>query len=228
MKNKGLSFIETLIALVLVGLLMNALLHCYANSKQQELQFEKMVHLSLERQWIQDLLSQSIRRAGFTPCLSLQYLNLPFKAIHIEHASSLTLHRMDEHFSQVMHVLNERQIALEPGVSFHRKQKIIIAGCERAQLNQVESVSASLGALLVTLKDPLDSGLSATLYVGAWLRERWYAKAHQGLFYESEHSEVMSPSVEKIHISQQQAMYEVTLTWVGGEIQRFSVGVRGV
>jgi Tfp pilus assembly protein PilW len=55
---------------------MAALIQFYLTSKQHYLQTEKVLEAGFEVQWVMDLLSDSIRRAGFTPCLGLDHLTV--------------------------------------------------------------------------------------------------------------------------------------------------------
>src|SRR5690242_19280686 len=73
-KQFGFSLSELLISLLLASSIMAMLTQCYLNSKHQYMQAQKILALRFDLQWVSDLLADSIRRAGFTPCLGIEQL----------------------------------------------------------------------------------------------------------------------------------------------------------
>lgn len=121
----GFSLIELLISLFLVSLISTMLIQAYVLNKQQYISIEAKLERHFDVQWVRDLLADSVRRAGFTPCLNIAQLEaidrrkqpqfLGLNAIEIK-KDSLQVNRMSEHFAEFIATAKAQQILVSQGI----------------------------------------------------------------------------------------------------------------
>ncbi len=235
-KQAGMSLLEVLISLFLSSLIMTTLTQFYLSSKKQYLEAEAILAKNFDVQWVSDLLSDSIRRAGFTPCLSIDQLITDDKlqSIRIQnHPQQLIqIQRMDEHFYQVKQLNGSTKIVIERSV-FHEKNPILIADCEHAEVHQVLGVTVQANRTILTLKEPLRFSYSASVYVGEFVEERWFIKkkaiGETALYYQANQAEEMTPLIHSMNsYIQDKQLLKIIMGLDKGKKQELWVRVRGI
>jgi len=73
-KQAGIGLSEVIISLFLASLILTLLTQLYLSNKRQYSEAQKLLETNFDLQWVSDLMSDSIRRAGFTPCLGIDQL----------------------------------------------------------------------------------------------------------------------------------------------------------
>ncbi len=213
-KQLGLGLSELLISLFLASLLSTILIQSYLLNKRHYMTLRDSLAVNVDLLWVQDLLSDSIRRAGFTPCLSIDQLQAVDRRIHQQSLSSLTIEekaqvvqikRMSEQFSELLS-FNKQEILISPERSLRVKQAIVIADCERAEVHQIVQINRTAQGSLLTLDSPIFFSYPSLSYVGHWLEERWFIKKNQeglnALYYQQVHSEELTPVIHSMKIKQ--------------------------
>lgn len=234
-KQAGMSLSEVLIGLFLSSLIMMTLTQFYLSSKKQYLAAQDILSKNFDVQWVSDLLSDSIRRAGFTPCLSIDQLinDDKLQSIRVQNnpQQSIQIQRMDEHFFKVKRLHGATKIVVERSV-FHEKNPILIADCEHAEVHQILSVSSQADGTVLTLKKPLRFPYSSSVYVGEFVEERWFIKKNAGgeeaLYYQANQAEEMTPLIHSMNSSiREKQLVKIVMELDMGKKQELWVRVRG-
>ncbi|KTC83474.1 PilW family protein [Legionella cincinnatiensis] len=244
-KQGGMSLSEVLISLFLASVIMTALIQFYLESKHQYLEMEKVLEAEFDVQWVDDLLSDSIRRAGFTPCLGLDQLKVTdhrnyqnnVHALNVKNQPSqfIQVSRMKEHFAKLIKIESPTTLLVQHLVSLNEKRPLLIADCKHAEIHELIGVNQQVNETRVILKKPLLHFYETSAYVGEFLEERWFikknAKRKNALYYQSIQAEevtslVHSLSLEKQFIQGKQFL-EVTLGLEDDKTHKIMVAVRG-
>ncbi|MBI2786290.1 MAG: prepilin cleavage protein [Legionella longbeachae] len=244
-RQMGISLSEVLISLLLASIMMTLLIQLYLNSKNQYIAAEKILSVGFDLQWVSDLMSDSFRRAGFTPCLGIDQLlvvdrrsNLePIHALQIENQPHqlIQVNRMNEHFTKIIKIESATEILVENPVVLQRKRPIMIADCAHAEVHSLFSVARQANGSLITLDKPLYFSYDKSAYLGEYLAERWFirknAKGNNTLHYQSIQTEEVSPLIHSLHIKNQRVhnkqFLEIMLGLDEGKTQKLMVAVRG-
>ncbi|QMT60684.1 PilW family protein [Legionella sp. PC997] len=212
-KQTGLSLTEVLISLFLASLIMTVLIQLFLESKHQYLETEQVLAIRFDLQWVSDLLSDSIRRAGFTPCLGIERLQTidrrthqnKIKALHVgNHPEQLIqVNRMSEYFAKIIKIESRTKIWVKNSVVFHKKRPLIIADCEHAEIHELLDIESQSEHSLIVLKKPLFFTYNTSTYVGEYLEEKWFIKNNthhkDTLHYKLIHTEEITPLIHYIH-----------------------------
>lgn len=239
MKQLGLSLSELLISLFLVSLLSSLLIQVYLLNKKHYFALHQALAEHFELHWAQDLLVESIRQAGFTPCLNIEHLqvidrrisNKKFSGQSIEvKAQEIQSNHMAEHFGVLRSVLNKQELIVSSGASLRVGQALLIADCQRAELHQIIHKKKLADGVLLTSAKPLLFSYSSLTYVGQWLEERWFIKKNPAgiaaLYYHQAHSEELTPLIHSMGIKQD-GEKQVDIVWdLGKKKYAFSLVVR--
>lgn len=244
-KQSGVSLAEVLIGLVLASLIMTLLMQFYLSSKRQYLEAEDILSRSFDLRWVGELLSDSIRRAGFTPCVGIEQLIVNDRrpkggvihalSVNNEVPQSIQINRMHEHFSQVLKIKHFTQIMVASTRLFKAKRPLMIADCEHAEVQNIVAVESAPGGTLITLARPLLFSYAAGASVGEFLEERWFIKknrqAEASLHYQLAQTEEITPLVHSLNTQLKnahgRALLEVNLGLAEGKIYKLLVAVRG-
>ena len=70
------TYTEILISLFLATFILTVLTQFYLSNKRHYIDTQKQLENHLDLQWVRELLSDSIRRAGFTPCVGIRQLRV--------------------------------------------------------------------------------------------------------------------------------------------------------
>lgn len=164
-KQAGLSLTEVLISLFLTSVIITTLFQLYLGSKRQYVEIEKILTTRFDLQWVSDLLSDSIRRAGFTPCLGIDRLQVIDRRNHQNKIQALQIgnqpnqfiqvNRMNEHFTKIVKIQGATRILVQNPVSFHKKRPVLIADCEHAEVQELLEIEQQAENSLITLNKPL-------------------------------------------------------------------------
>ncbi|WP_298623205.1 prepilin cleavage protein [uncultured Legionella sp.] len=212
--NSGFGLTEIMISLFLSSIIITGLIQLYLNVKQHYLESQKALEVHLEVQWISDLLSDSIRRSGFTPCLSVDRLvsmdmrNLGhvltgFKWVSSE--QSLFISRMSNVFSERIEFRSPTEIAVMGEVVFNKHRPLIIADCHHAEVHQILKIVSLHKGQLITIAAPMMYSYDQSVFVGEWIEEKWMIKNNgrgiDALYYQSIQTEELSSLVHSLSVS---------------------------
>jgi hypothetical protein len=207
----GDSLVELLIALFLVSLITSILIQAYTFNKRLYLSVENKLEQHFDVQWIRDLLSDSIRGAGFTPCINIEHLEVVDRrvlpkyinneAITIK-ANMLQVNRMGEQFVELMALMSPQQILVSPEPIFQKHSSIIIADCEHAEIHKIKQIEKTALGSVWTLDAPVLFEYPSVTYVGQWVEELWFIKKNReeipALFFKQMRSEELSPLIHSL------------------------------
>jgi hypothetical protein len=245
-KQTGVSLSEVLISLFLSSLIITILMQFYLSSKHQYSEAQEILATSFDVRWVRDLMSDSIRRAGFTPCLGIDQLTVEDRryngaAIHALSVKNqpqqlIQINRMNEHFAKVLAIQSSTQIVASQTVVFNEKRPLLIADCEHAEVHQIFSIQPYADRVLVTLDKPLQFTYTSSTYIGEFLEERWFIKKNsegkETLHYQLTQTEEITPLIHslKIHIQNlhEKTFIEVIMGLAEGKTQKLLVAVRGL
>lgn len=236
----GFSLPELLVSLFLSSIIMMLVVQFYLSNKQQYLVTHEMLEADFDLQWVKGMIGNSIRRAGFTPCLAVdrldtldrQHLDLPVKSISLEHApqQSIQTNRMSEVFSELIEIKSLNQILVSSN-HFKVGHSVLIADCEHAEAHELVAVKNNRRGVLLTLAKPLMFSYGARAHVGEWLEERWFIK-EGSLYYHLFQTEELTALVHSLrgvrNIIHGKQFITVSLGIDSKRDETFYVAVRGL
>ncbi|AUH72531.1 PilW family protein [Legionella sainthelensi] len=244
-KQEGMSLSEVLISLFLATVIITMLIQFYLESKHQYLEIEKVLEAGFDVQWVDDLLSDSIRRAGFTPCLGLDQLKVidhrnyknNIQALNVgnQPIQFIQVRRMKENFAKLIKVESPTTLLVQHVSSLNEKRPLLIADCNHAEIHELIGIKQQVNETRIILKKPLIHFYETSAYVGEFLEERWFVKKNvkrqNALYYhwvqtEEVTSLVHSLSMEK-QFNQNKQFLEVTLGLENDKTHKIIVAVRG-
>lgn len=244
-KQMGLSLTEVLISLFLGSVIMTELIQLFIESKHQYLETEKVLAIRFDLQWVTDLLSDSIRRAGFTPCLGIDRLQIidqrnhhnKIRGLHVgNHPDQfIQVNRMNEYFAKIVKIQSSTRILVQNSVTFHKKRPILIADCEHAEIQEIFDMEQQGEHLLIILKKPLYFSYDTSLYVGEYLEEKWFIKNNANhedtLHYQLVHTEEITPLIHFMHtrnrVVRERQFLEISMGLDENKTHELRVWVRG-
>lgn len=193
----GLSLSELLIATFISSLLFAALSHQYGICKRYYQSIQARIEQETELQFVMELMQQSIRKSGFTPCLSLRYLESIDKRTNTGSLSSifmdaerhsLTIHRMSEVFERVQRIETPTELLTTYHQPLNTKHPLIIADCYHAEIQTAELLKTNAASQRIKLSQPLSHAYIPPLYVGEWIEEKYWMRTspHRGVMYQTE------------------------------------------
>jgi hypothetical protein len=202
----GITLMELLVAMGLASFMLAGIWRVYFYFRHAHDRLEKQLITAYELQLVTSLLRNSIRRAGFTPCMPLNSLWTEdgLYAYQIKDAG-LTLNRMSEpvYLTQVQdnrHLLltvdptyttsqglsaESRMLAtwLDPadklrdvGSGEERLKTHLIADCYHAELIHIKAIKTSYEGQQVELSNALHFNYLPPVYLGEWLSETYYMR----------------------------------------------------
>lgn len=209
-------------ALMLASLLLMVLVNYYAHAKRHYYQIQQHVAEQVDLFLVSELMRTSVRRAGFTPCASVERLvtadrrhgDLPLVAL-INTPSSIQMNHMHERFNTVLGIQNKTRILITKDSAIKQGRTMMIADCYHAELHPVDQVTRVANEQVITLSAPLMFDYQDPVYVGEWLEERYFIQVnhdgHTGLFYRVSHAEELTPMV---HALTAHVMKDENRSWV--------------
>jgi hypothetical protein len=207
--QKGLGLPELLIALVLASFITTGLMHNYLVTKKQYTTIQKKLECDIDLQLVTDLIRESVRQAGFTPCLSLDHLvtrdqrekHKPLVAVDFGLSPKpwLRLSRMSPRFDMVLDVVTSTQLLATSNQPLHRDQSIMIADCYHGEVHNIIGIEPTPQGQSITLSKPLAFEYHQPIYIADWLEERYFIRSgHTGestLFYQYQHAEELTAAI---------------------------------
>lgn len=196
---QGFSLIELLISLCLGSLLISLTMTQYVSCKKNHLAIQTRLEQTYEVQQVIEFIHDSSKRAGFTPCRSLNQLTLrdhrkqslvssPLVAVSIEN-QKLTIRHMSEVYIKIIEKINTTQLLTANTFPFQKKHPIVIADCFQADIYDNYFVQKTSRGNVITLKEPWLGEFIAPFYLGEWIEESFFIKKNtQGsaaLFYKT-------------------------------------------
>lgn len=209
-QHHGFTLSEILISLLLASLIFVALIHQFLSVKAHYTHVHRLIEEDIELQLVIELISDSIRRAGFTPCSNLNHLKTanrckndePLNAFEVIDQSKNELHlkRMSENFMQIDSFM-ESNVLLVHGSGFSKGERVLIADCFHAEVLEITDVKKSREQYLLTLNQPVRFAYENPVYIGQWLEESYYIRQNKNrpsLFYKLNHSEELTQCVKSV------------------------------
>lgn len=239
-REKGVSVLELLIGLFLASIILTVLMQFYLNNKKQYTESQIALETWFDVQWVSDQLGDSIRKAGFTPCLGINQLTT--KGLRGEHLQalrsqpqSLQISRMSELYASVRAFQSKTELLVSNGGFFKERHLLLIADCEHAEVHQILNVEQVSSGTLITLDRPLEFYYDLPTYAGEWLEEQWFIKTNEqgdnALYYKLVHSEELSPLIHslttRIQSKHDKQWVEAVLGWDEDKRHNLTVMVRG-
>ncbi len=225
-KKLGFGLSELLISLFLASLLSAVLIQTYLWSKVHYRRLHHILKIHFEVQWAQDLLADSIRRAGFTPCLPIDQLDWVDRRLNKQmnnFALRLTkeeikVNRMSEYFGQLLAIINQQEILVSTDTAIRLGQSLLIADCEQAEVHKIVQMKKNSSGFVLNLDSPIYFSYSPITYAGQWLEERWFIKENQkgkSLYYQQIHSEELTPFIKAMSIKSEKHVdqEQVDIRW---------------
>lgn len=204
--DDGFGLIELMISMALSCLLMALLVALFFSSRQHYDIAQTIMQRQSDRQLVNELLRNSIRGAGFTPCRGLTHLQTHGQAmtavrLNVGEHKALELSRMGEPWYKVATIINPSGLQLETTAGWAVGQRLLLADCFHAEVVTV----AHSDRTRVYLERPTRFSYSGTSYLGPWLQERFYTRLNsdnaQALYYETRHAEELSEHVTRLNAS---------------------------
>jgi hypothetical protein len=243
--QSGIGLSEVLISLFLASLIMTTLIQLYLSNKRQYIEAQKLLGVSFDLQWINDLLSDSIRRAGFTPCLGIDQLKsmdrrnfkstIPGLIIEQNSEQLIQINRMSESFTKVIDIQSPTRLIVSDGHLFKELHPVLIADCEHAEVHQILKVGKLEKNYFVILAKPLMFSYTPSVYMGEWFEEKWFIKQNNkkkpALYYKLFHTEELTTLIHSLRIQKKLVNGKQLITIVmdldDNKTQQLVVAVRG-
>jgi hypothetical protein len=234
----GISLSEVLISLFLASLIMTVLMQLYLGNKRQYLQAQHVLSDNLEVQWVSDLFSDSVRRAGFTPCLGVDLMEIKdwrnstriISGIETPSQQLIQINRMSEHFAKILKIQNALQVLVPDAEGLKEGHPVMIADCDHGEVHQVFGINKLANGYLITLKSPLMFSYAPSVYLGQWLEEQWFIK-HNSLHYKLFQAEELTPLIHSLEVKEKRfhnkRLIEIILGLDHDKSRRLIVAVRG-
>lgn len=213
----GFSLGEMLISLLLASLIISLLMQHYLKTKQQYLHGQHLLENAFELQLALELIRDSVQRAGFTPCLTVNLLRTldhrnnkrNLAALEFNHKKTPSVHikRMSEHFSAVIKWLDPSTLLVTANKKkFFRGQAVFIADCYHGEVQQIFSREKLGKNWRIKFQKPLSFSYDERdTYVGEWLEETFFVQKNSqqqlALFYQLDHPEELTPLINKMTIT---------------------------
>lgn len=214
-EQSGFSLSEMLISLFLASLITITFSQLYLSSKSQYLKAQELLEINFDLEWVSALLSDSIRKAGFTPCMGIEHLKtndsrqlrraiISFQIENIPYLQ-FQVNRMNEVFTEVVNIVSPTQVVITQSVISNIKHPLMISDCRHAEVHEILKMDRLVNGYLITLTKPLMFTYDKTTYLGEWLEERWFikpnAEGEKTLHYKLFQTEELSPLVHLFYIN---------------------------
>jgi len=244
-KQAGIGLSEVIISLFLASLILTLLTQLYLSNKRQYSEAQKLLETNFDLQWVSDLMSDSIRRAGFTPCLGIDQLKTidrrnndkTLLGLKIEQSplQLIQVNRMSELFTQVIEIQSPTKVVVARDILFNEQRPVLIADCDHAEVHQILRVDTLPKSYLITLTRPLTFTFTRSIYIGEWFEEQWFIKKNaqkiNSLHYKLFQTEELTSIVHSLEIKKtkvkQRELVDVVLGLDHNKTQSIIVAIRG-
>jgi len=218
--QQGLGLPEVLIALLLASLITVTLIRHYLSIQQQYHHIQGSLEQGIDLQLVSDLIRDSARKAGFTPCMGIEHLiridqrnqQNPLVAIEVGEngLQRLRMSHMSEHFDMVLEVVGPSELLIESRQSLRSNQAMMIADCYHAEVQTIRQIRQASTGQLITLTHPLAYTYRPPIYIGAWIEEVYFMQ-NGGLFYQVRHPEELTKVVVSFSARLENRLLQVRL-----------------
>lgn len=212
-KEAGFSVSELLIGLLLASLIVQALTAQYLSVKRQFYHRRQLISTAYDQQLIIEFIQDSVRRAGFTPCVRLDALisTQVLQPIEVDvQTSAIHVQRMNEQFDLIKAFLSPMRL-LTHAKRFRSGQTVLIADCQHAEIRRIDDVCSAGSGQRLLLSEPLLFQYQPPVYIGEWISERFYFK-NKALYYAFQRSEILSSNVACLRASIKQVAKRILLS----------------
>ena len=213
-KQRGVGLPEMLIALLLAMLISTITLRHYVLAKHHYLRVQTALEESDEWQGVIELIRDSSRKAGFTPCVSLSHL-ITLDTRNDAHGltalkvgpQTVHIHRMSEVFDVVLERPNPSEFIVTNEVTIRPGRPVLIADCFHAEVHQVKATWPMKESQRVVLSKPLAFVYHPPIFIGEWVEEQFFVakKAHAkgALFYHRNHTDELTDVIQTMRAEMQ-------------------------
>lgn len=205
--QQGTGLVEIMIGLLLSSLIMTALMNHYLVTKRQYAHLQMALDEAMALQLASDVMRDSIRQAGFTPCLNIDQLTtLDHRDNHenlmaLDVSSGLQINRMSPYFDVVNDIVNSTQLLVTPDKTILTTRPLLIADCYHAEVHRVSAINQTSRGQFITLQNPLTFTYQPPVYVGEWLQERFFVQSPGGLYYHRHHTDELTTLVKTMFVT---------------------------
>lgn len=213
--------------MLLSTFIISVLMKQYINTKQHYEQIQQGLERELELQLVVELMQDSIRHAGFAPCVGLNQLTTidgGLQSLSVDKAgTALHIRRMGDAFVLVEPMLNPMELLLPQAGSLDKIDRLLIADCFHAELLPIQRRQSNR----LTLRHPLVYSYEPPIYVGEWIDETYVIQGHSTpqLYYKRDKVDALSEVVQGMAIRIKASLVEVVLR-VGAGTRGFKTMVR--
>lgn len=202
--QQGVGLPELLIALLLSSLISMTLMKHYISVKRQYQSIQTALGQSLELESVAILIRDSVRHAGFTPCIGLEHL-IVFDARHPQREAlsvsrgRLQVRRMSEHFETVIQAMGPSVLRTTAHATWKSQDSLLVADCYHAEVQTIAKVSRVGQEMLLILDAPLVFSYHEPYYVGPWIEETYAIHTNKhgqsALYYILNHAEALTSAI---------------------------------
>lgn len=208
--QRGISLVEMLVALVSSSMLILTLMNQYLGVKQHYQHAEHELESAMDIQLVYDLIRDSVRQAGFTPCQGIDYLtsvdarNRQSDLVSIDiqpgDRKGIQINHMTSRFGLLTSQLSQTTWTAKRDMSYLRNVPVLVSDCYHAEVHTIDSIRMANGHSVITLKQPMIYDYVPPVYIGEWLEERFFVRS-RSLFYSLHHADELSKAVNDWSIS---------------------------
>ncbi|MCC5013914.1 MULTISPECIES: hypothetical protein [unclassified Legionella] len=227
--ERGFGLTEAMITVLLASLIIIILLQHYLNCKKFYLGAQISLEREFELQLVSDLIRDSVRRAGFTPCVNVNHLQSIDRRNNRTHLvaferdagknHALQLNRMSEYFNPVLQIITPSRLLVPAGQAYTTKHPVLLADCYHAEVQQILSLRPTLKGVEMIFPHPFIFHYVEPIYVGEWVEEAFFIQQNRqkkwALFYRYKHAEELTSAINKltadIHFLQEKTVLTVNL-----------------
>lgn len=205
-KENGFSLIELVVSLFVASLLITLIMQQYLIAKGQFKKMQLLMEQAIELEMVMDLIRDSVRRGGYTPCQGISSLEsidrrtnkIKLAAIETKTGKDnyLQINRMNEYYSTLIKQLSPTQLLVKSNISYENQQAILISDCYHAEVQESLEARKTAAGTIITLKKPLAFNYASPVYLGEWIEEKFFMKknkkGHNSLFYKKNHVDELS------------------------------------
>ncbi len=208
--QQGTSLAEMLVALVSSSVLILTLMNQYLGVKRHYQRVEHGLETAMDVQLVYDLMRDSIRQAGFTPCIGVDYLTsidtrnrrqgLASIEMQSEDGAGFQISHMNTRYGLLTSQLSQTSWIAKHDMSYLRHASVLISDCYHAEVHTIDDIRLVNGHSEITLGQPMVYDYVPPIYIGEWLEEGFFVR--QGaLFYSLRHVGKLSQAINDGSVS---------------------------
>jgi type II secretory pathway component PulJ len=219
---QGFSLSEVLICLLLASLVLTGLIKQYAQVYRQDSILNSRLEQTSDLQLVGELLRNSLRRAGFTPCGNLDDLqnesNSELSAVKFI-SNSIEIAHMSENYFEFSSKVDALQFLNKKT----KLQQFMITDCFHAVVVTNDKSSLGWNAVL----NFIESNFIQPIYIGEYVNERFWIKDGKNFYYKFKHSEKLSDYIKSMETSWlENNIVQVKFILMDESVQKILVKVR--